>query len=130
VVLSFLTGQDLLVVNQGMSSPSVGVVEGSGGSQMTIVARIAVVWFATWKVYSIDIIVNKVIGSVVHQLRCPGDKCVGLTGSLDKAHKGLEFRQACISASNVEVSSLGSNVRTQCSPQVVHHGCYYCFPVL
>jgi len=70
-----------------------------------------VCWFATWKVYCIDIsIVSKVIGSVVYQLKCSGDKYVGLRGSLDKAHKGLEFRQLCISASNVEVSSLGSNV--------------------
>ena len=80
-MLPSLTRQDLLVVNQGMSSPSVGVVEGSGGSQNTIAAKTAVVWFATWKVYCIDIsIVNKVNGSVVHQLRCPGDKYVGLTG--------------------------------------------------
>ena len=45
MVLLSLTGQDLLVVNQGMSSPSVGVVEGSGGSQKTIAAK-TFVWFA------------------------------------------------------------------------------------
>jgi len=28
----------------------------------------------------------------------PGEKCVGLKGSLDKAHKGLQVRQAYISA--------------------------------
>ena len=117
MVLPSLTGQDLLVVNQGMSSPIVGVVEGSGGSQKTIAAKTVVVWFATWKFCCIDIsTVSKVIGSVIYQLKCPGDNYVGLTGTLDKAHKGLEFRQACISASNMEVSLLGSNVRTQCSP--------------
>ena len=46
MVLPSLTGQDLLVVNQGMSSPSVGVVEGFGGSQKTIAAKTVVVWFA------------------------------------------------------------------------------------
>jgi len=40
-----VTGQDLLVVNQGIFSPSVGIVEGFGGSQKTIAAR-TVVWFA------------------------------------------------------------------------------------
>ena len=131
VVLPSLTGQNLLVVDQGMSFPSVGVVEGFGGSQKTIAAKNVVVCFATWKFCCIDIIiVSKVIWLVLRQPRCPGDKYVGLTGSLDKAHKGLEFRQACISANNVEVSTLGSNVSTQCSPQVVHHVCYNCFPVL
>ena len=33
------------VVNQVMSSPSVGVVEGFGGSQKTIAAKTVVVWF-------------------------------------------------------------------------------------
>ena len=42
--------------------------------------------------------------SVVYQLKCPGEKYVGLKGSLDKAHKFLEFRQACISERNTEVS--------------------------
>jgi hypothetical protein len=46
VVLPSLTGQDLLVVNQGMSSPNFGVVGGSGGSQKTIAAKTVVVWFA------------------------------------------------------------------------------------
>jgi len=44
VVLPSLTGQDLLVVNQGMSSPSIGIVEGSGDSQKTIAAK-TVVWY-------------------------------------------------------------------------------------
>ena len=53
-----------------MSSPSVGVVEGLGGSQKTIAARtVVVVWFATWKVCCIDIsVVSKVSGPVFHQL--------------------------------------------------------------
>jgi len=42
-VLPSLTGQDLLVVNQGITSPSVGVVEGFGGSQKTIAAKTVVV---------------------------------------------------------------------------------------
>jgi hypothetical protein len=46
VVLPSLTGHDLLVVNQGMSSPSIGIVEGFGGSQKTIAAKTVVVWFA------------------------------------------------------------------------------------
>ena len=46
MVLPFLTGQDLLFVNQGMSSTSVGVVEGFGVSQKTIAAKTVVVWFA------------------------------------------------------------------------------------
>ena len=39
-------GRNLLVVDQGMSSPSVGVVESFGGSQNTIATRTVVVWFA------------------------------------------------------------------------------------
>ena len=67
MVLPSLTGQDLLVVNQGMSSPNFGVVGGSGGSQKTIAAKTVVVWFATWKVCYTDIsIVSKVIGLVVY----------------------------------------------------------------
>jgi hypothetical protein len=38
-------------------------------------------------------------------IKCPGDKYVGLRGSLDEAHKGLEFRQAYISAGNVDSPS-------------------------
>jgi hypothetical protein len=45
VVLPSLTGQDLLVVNQGMTTPIAGVVEGFGGSQKTIAAKTVVVWF-------------------------------------------------------------------------------------
>ena len=44
VVLPSLTGQDLLVVNQGISSPNVSIVESSGGSQKTIAAKTVVVW--------------------------------------------------------------------------------------
>jgi len=46
VVLPSLTGQDLLVVSQGMSSPTIGAVEGFGGSQKTYAAKTVVVWFA------------------------------------------------------------------------------------
>jgi len=46
---------------------------------------------------------NWVSGSPIR--KCPGDKEVGLKGSSDKTHRGLEFRQAYISARNVHSSS-------------------------
>jgi len=36
--------------------------------------------------------------------KCPGDKYVGLKESSDRAHRGLEFRHASISVSNVHSS--------------------------
>jgi len=42
---------------------------------------------------------NWVKGSPIR--KCPGDRYAGLKGSSDRAHKGLEFRQASIYASNV-----------------------------
>jgi hypothetical protein len=52
-------GRDHLVGGYRTLSASVGAVAGSGGSRMTIVARIAVVVgrFATWKVITYDITV-------------------------------------------------------------------------
>ena len=55
---------------------------------------------------------QQVIGSMVHQLDVQ-ETNVGLKGLLDKAHKSLEFIQACISASNVE-SSLYVAMREPC----------------
>jgi len=47
--------------------------------------------------------VNCVSGSPIR--KCPVDKHVGLKGSSDKVHRGLEFRQASIAVSNVHSSS-------------------------
>jgi hypothetical protein len=45
---------------------------------------------------------NCVSGSPIR--KGPGDRYVWLKGSSDKVHKGLEFRQASISASSMESS--------------------------
>jgi len=50
------------------------------------------------------------------------------SGILDRP-VSQQVRQACISASYVKFL-VGGSVRTQCSPQVVLHECYCCFPVV
>ena len=66
---------------------------------------------------------------MIHQLRCPRDNMVGWQDHWIRRTRVWNLDRP-VSASTFEVSLLGSNVRTQFSPQVVHHGCYYCFPVL
>ena len=46
---------------------------------------------------------NWVSGSPIK--KCPGDRYIGLNGSLYMAHKGLEFKQDSISVSRVQSSS-------------------------
>jgi hypothetical protein len=77
---------------------------------MTLSARIVelgVGRFVSWKVLYLTLIKsmegNWVSGSTI--IKCPNDKYVWLKGSSDKVNKGLEFRQASISASNVDSSS-------------------------
>jgi len=73
-------------------------------SWMTIIAWIGVAVagrVAIWKVCCMTLVVTT--GYWFINYRCPGNN--GLKGSLDKAHKGLEVRQACTSATMCKVPS-------------------------
>ena len=104
-----------------MSSASVETVEDPIDIWMTIIRTVVVVVvrFATWNVYCMwhywSAEGNWISGLLIR--KCPEVKYVGLKGSLDKAHKGLEIRQACISPSYVE-----SPCRWQCENPVFFSG--------
>jgi hypothetical protein len=90
----------------GTSSANVGAAEDPVVDiRMTIVARTVVdVILPPGKSIACDIKgQQQVNGSMIHQLDVQ-ETNDGLKGLPDKAHKCLEFRQACISASNVESS--------------------------
>ena len=70
-------------------------------SGMTIIAKTLEVVGRLPSGMSVACVVNKGIRAVVCKLELSRNKYVLFKGSLDKAHKGLEFRQDCISASNV-----------------------------
>ena len=92
-----------------MPSASVDIVASPECIRMNITAKTPVVGtIATWKILYLTSARSAagkwVSGSPI--MKCAGDIYVGLKGSSDKAHRGLEFRQSSISASSVHSSSL------------------------